>query len=166
VLSFKIGESLPASANPTLRYLSEEFYLKFQQDIQNEDHLYCSGNASAWTSEELEETYAIMNPFGAGLHLDRGLFEETMRSSIPRLHEPSHQVVGSSAILTGKVISVAKVQDEWEVMVEVSSNTTKSFRSKYLVEATGRKASVAQRVCNLLLYSLPQTVSPLMSPTA
>ncbi|PVF96134.1 FAD/NAD(P)-binding domain-containing protein [Serendipita vermifera] len=143
---FKIGESLPASANQILRYLSDEVFRKLNQDAQDENHIYCSGNASSWASKELQETYAIMNPFGAGLHLDRVLFEETMRASISNPCKSTDPTLGLSTLVAGRFTSVDKVMDQWWVTAEVEPGVTRTFRSKYLVDSTGRKASVAQKL--------------------
>ena len=107
-------------------------------------HDTCTGNASAWASAELHETYLLMNPYGAGWHLDRAYFDEMLRGAC------------GAMVLKGKLGAVRRTDVDgttrshwfgWEVDVRLGeSDTEETFRAKWLVDATGRKASVAQKV--------------------
>ena len=108
-------------------------------------HDICTGNASAWASAELQETYLLMNPYGAGWHLDRAHFDEMLREAC------------GAMLLKGKFGAVRRTEVDdttqsqwsgWEVDVRLAeSDREETFRAKWLVDATGRKASVAHKVC-------------------
>ena len=107
-------------------------------------HDICTGNASAWTSAELHETCSLMNPYGAGWHLDRAHFDETLRQTC------------GSMLRKGKFVAVRRVDTVdtggsaspgWEIDVKLAGSTwVETFRTRWLIDATGRKASVAQKV--------------------
>ena len=105
----------------------------------------CTGTASVWESPDLYETYAIMNPFGSGWHLDRAAFDESLREHV--LAVCASDISQRSALLKGKFTTVRKDGGGWVVAVDESdSNVKKDYRSRWLVDATGRKASVARKV--------------------
>ncbi|KIK63442.1 hypothetical protein GYMLUDRAFT_259654 [Collybiopsis luxurians FD-317 M1] len=127
-----IGESLPAAARPTLSMLHPTMLSQFTQDTANGLHEMCTGNASAWASPDLHETYALLNPYGAGWHLDRTLFDGTLRKAC------------SSMLCKGKFIAALI---EWEVDVESEEQgNILTFRAQWLVDATGRRAVVASKI--------------------
>ncbi len=107
-------------------------------------HDICTGNASAWASAELHEIYSLMNPYGAGWHLDRAHFDEMMRGACDTM------------LLKGKFVAVRRTDVDattgshwfgWELDVRLAeSDAEEIFRAKWLVDATGRKASVAHKV--------------------
>jgi len=107
----------------------------------------CTGTASVWESLDLHETYAMMNPFGSGWHLDRAAFDESLREHV--LAVCDSDISRRSALPKGKFATVRKGRGGWVVTVDESdSNVTKDYRSRWLVDATGRKASVARKVCH------------------
>ena len=61
----QIGESLPASARRTLSMLHPSLDMELAQDTAQGLHNACTGNASTWVSPHLQETYSLMNPYGA-----------------------------------------------------------------------------------------------------
>ena len=107
-------------------------------------HDICTGNASVWASADLHETYSLMNPYGAGWHLDRAHFDEMLRGAC------------GTMLLKGKFVAVRRTDVDgrnlspwygWEVDVRVAKSDKKeTFRAKWLVDATGRRASMAQKV--------------------
>ncbi len=84
-----------------------------------------------------------MNPYGMGLHLDRAVFDELLRESVRAIshdQKPGH-------VLHGSFTAVAKDSNSWLVSVDdVGSGKTIVYRSKWIIDASGRKASVAQKV--------------------
>ena len=141
----QIGESLPASAKRTLGYLSSKLLAQLMQDTTLGEHLQCTGNASSWTSTEVYDTYAITNPFGMGWHLDRAAFDELMRDEVREIAKSqTKDGYVRCSVEKGKFISAEKREDGWRVHAEAAS-TMKHYRSKWLVDATGRKASVAHK---------------------
>ena len=101
-------------------------------------HDICAGNASAWASAELHETYSLMNPYGEGWHLDRAHFDAMLRGAC------------GAILLKGKFVAVRRTDSPrfgWELDVRTAdSDTVETFRTRWLVDATGRKASMAQKV--------------------
>ncbi|KAG0695981.1 hypothetical protein DFH29DRAFT_953147 [Suillus ampliporus] len=123
---FKIGESLPAAAKPILASLSPKLLEGLSKDRVQ---IKCTGNASAWTTSELEETYAMMNPFGMGWHLDRASFDQILRDAVGSVCPDSISLVKSS------FLGIDKLPDERMV-----------YHSKWVVDASGRKSSVARKL--------------------
>ena len=83
-----------------------------------------------------------MNPYGAGWHLDRALFDETLREMC------------GPVLRKGKFMAIRRIDDQteppygWEMSAEmVGSGAVETFRAKWIVDATGRRASVARKVC-------------------
>ncbi|KAF8201994.1 hypothetical protein K438DRAFT_1965448 [Mycena galopus ATCC 62051] len=141
---FKIGESLPAEAKPKVRALSPAMVSKLSSDTAKGIHLPCSGNASIWASPGVEENFAITNPFGQGLHLDRAAFDESLRECIRIQQEGSRHL-----LLKRTFLGVRKDGSQWVVNLRVTkSNDTphEEYRSLWLIDASGRKASVAQKL--------------------
>lgn len=79
-----------------------------------------------------------MNPFGHGHHLDRANFDEMLRSAIDQ---------GPSMTLKkGKFTGINKRDDgQWVIELD-AQGTRKSIDATWVVDATGRKASVATKV--------------------
>ena len=117
---------------------------RLTEDTSQGLHDICTGNASAWASAELHETYSLMNPYGAGWHLDRAYFDEMLRRAC------------GDMLLKGKVGAIRRMDEDstgpshwfgWETEIRLAeSDKEDTFRAKWLVDATGRKASVAQKV--------------------
>ncbi|KAJ7817222.1 hypothetical protein B0H13DRAFT_2135474 [Mycena leptocephala] len=121
---FRIGESLPPEAARLLGYLDASLPAALSA------HLPCAGTASAWTSASLEEHDAIMNPFGHGWHLDRARFDEKLRAAAS----------GAGANFSrARVTAVRRDNDQWIVESDAASAVT----GRWLVDASGRRASVA-----------------------
>ncbi|KAF8597164.1 FAD/NAD(P)-binding domain-containing protein [Ceratobasidium sp. AG-I] len=141
---FKIGESLPPGARAILQSFSPPILERLLHDAAQGVHTRCAGNASVWNSPELQETFAIMNPYGAGWHLDRAAFDESLRAHI-RLAN-TEETAERRMLLTGAFISAQKDGHGWAVQVRSPSTGGNTYRSKWLVDASGRKASVAQKL--------------------
>jgi flavin-dependent dehydrogenase len=85
-----------------------------------------------------------MDPFGSGWHLDRAAFDESLREQVRfACDSPTSQ---QNLLIEGKFASVRKDGSEWIVTVETSELIIKQHRSKWLIDASGRKASVARKV--------------------
>ena len=142
----KIGESLPAAARPTLAMLHPDLMSRLAEDTAEGRHNICTGTVSAWASSDLDETYAITNMYGAGWHLDRIRFEAMLRNAC-----------GPSVIRNGRFLGVRRFDHQecegdlewgWEVSVEpnAAAGHIETFRARWIVDATGRSASVARKV--------------------
>ncbi|KAF9504780.1 hypothetical protein BS47DRAFT_1374356 [Hydnum rufescens UP504] len=111
---------------------------RLSQDTSIGNHTRCTGNASAWGSRQLQEQYSIMNPYGSGLHLDRALFDQSLRDACC---ETNSDCV-PSRMIRERFISVEKQDGTWSVHTEhLDTRTSNCHRSKWVVDATGRKQS-------------------------
>lgn len=144
---YQIGESLPGIAAPTLSYLSPALSDRLSLDISRGEHTKCSGNASTWSSDELDEEYSIMKPYGSGWHLDRAVFDESLREAIRDACKKTNGNPVPSRITRERWISVEKQDAIWSVHTEdFVTGTANCYRAKWVVDGTGRKASVAKKV--------------------
>ena len=118
---------------------------RLSDDTSRGLHDICTGNASAWASAELHETYSLMNPYGAGWHLDRAHFDETLRQTCgPMLRKGKFVAVRRVDLVDTESLAASL---GWEIDVKFAGSTpAETFRTRWLVDATGRKASVAQKV--------------------
>ncbi|KAF8208006.1 FAD/NAD-P-binding domain-containing protein [Mycena galopus ATCC 62051] len=138
----KIGESLPAAARRVLTALRPALLTRVTQDTASGLHEVCTGNASVWASSRLDETYSITNMYGAGWHLDRGHFDETLREAC------------DAVLRKGKFLGLRRVDERdgfgrgWEIDVEpmVAGGDVERFRAHWLVDATGRPATIARKI--------------------
>jgi 2-polyprenyl-6-methoxyphenol hydroxylase-like FAD-dependent oxidoreductase len=144
---FKVGESLPPESGRLLHYLDASLMKIMSSRVTSGVHTPCSGNASAWASSQIEERHSIMNPFGQGHHLNRANFDEMLRSAVDR--RPS------TMLKKGKFISVHKRDDgKWIIDLDVDGSR-KSIEVTWVVDATGRKASVATKIGAKVITSKP-----------
>ena len=145
----QIGESLPPESGQLLQYLHSSLPAHLSSRVESEMYTPCTGNASAWSSSVLEERHAILNPFGQGLHLDRANFDEVLRDTTAKCaSESKSRFHFQKASFKGihkndKGLWVIEIEDKGD---------RKSFVAKWVVDATGRKASVATKVC--LIHTL------------
>jgi flavin-dependent dehydrogenase len=92
-----------------------------------------------------------MNPFGSGFHLERAAFDQMMRDKVALANGSEgvgkHGSIG--ALVKGKVVAVERSEDgngwliRWKKNVE---SETSELRTRWIVNATGRKASIATKV--------------------
>ncbi|KAF8884288.1 hypothetical protein CPB84DRAFT_1713092 [Gymnopilus junonius] len=141
--SFKIGESLPPESGRLLHYLHPSLPKQLASQVECGVHTTCSGNASAWSSPNLEERHAILNPFGHGLHLNRVEFEELLRDTVVKCAS------GSGSRLAFRKASFKSLQKNsqglWAVEMEENGQRT-TISAKWIVDGTGRKSSVANKI--------------------
>lgn len=146
--TLQIGESLPPEASRILHYLSPELPTQLAQNTACGIHSSITGNASIWESSDLQETFSIMNPFGAGWHLDRASFDESLRDAVRTVCSRSNSIPGSPRKLEkARFLGVDKDAGSWIISAEgLESKDKRRYRSKWIVDATGRKASLARKV--------------------
>ncbi|KAG8870436.1 hypothetical protein FRB97_009766 [Tulasnella sp. 331] len=146
--SFKIGESLPAEAKRILHYLTPSIPDRLSQDTAAGVHITCSGNASVWESMELHETFALMNPFGSGWHLNRAAFDEMLREHVRKVC-PSEADEPQRLLIKGTFAAIRKDEHGRWIVTTRKSNDSKEqqeYRSTWLIDASGRQASVAHKL--------------------
>jgi flavin-dependent dehydrogenase len=139
----QIGESLPPESGRLLQYLHPSLPKHLSSQVESGIYTSCTGNASVWSSSALEERHAIFNPFGHGLHLNRADFDEVMKNTVVV------NCTSESRFLFEKGRFKGIHRNEkglWNVEMEDDKEVRKSFVAKWVVDATGRKASVATKV--------------------
>ncbi|BAP43076.1 putative uncharacterized protein [Pseudomonas sp. StFLB209] len=122
----RVGESLPGAARPLLRDLG------LLEHLERSLPQACIGNRSAWGGAHLLTHDFMVDPHGAGWHLNRARFDELLREA---------------ALLAG-------VQWWRERLGRVSSSTDgwqlqwahKSITARWLIDASGRASIVARRL--------------------
>jgi flavin-dependent dehydrogenase len=84
--------------------------------------------------------FGITNPFGLGWHLDRTSFDDILREAV--------SVTGKDRYVKGRFTSANKKDGAWAIsVVDSNSGEEIGYRAKWLIDASGRKASVAHKVC-------------------
>ncbi|KAF8752401.1 Tryptophan halogenase [Rhizoctonia solani] len=141
---FKIGESLPGESRRFLQYPSPSIAQRLEQDTATGIHAHCTANASAWQSQDLQETPATTNPFGKGWHLNRAAFDEQLRTCVRSLCGDGIAV--SSKVINANFKSVLRTSNGWTLVVRSESGEEHTLRAKWLIDASGRKATVAQKL--------------------
>lgn len=142
----KIGESLPPESGRLLQYLHPTLPKQLSSRVESGVYTSCTGNASAWSSSVLEERHAIFNPFGHGLHLNRADFDELLRNTVV-VNCTSESNNSRFLFEKGRFKSIFRNEEGlWNVEIEDDKEVRKIFVAKWIVDATGRKASVATKV--------------------
>ncbi len=134
VRSFRQGETLPGAARALLRDLG--VLQQFESDL----HARSLGLASLWGSDRLERRDAFADPHGPGWRLDRprferGLLDEAVRRGC-RLVRP--------AAVTG--LERDTHSRPWLVRIQAASGEPEEVRCRFVVDASGRRASLARRL--------------------
>lgn len=129
---FKVGETLPPSATPLLQALGVAPAELRRISVP------CPGNVSLWGGPEAQEVPFIRGVYGCGWHLDRPRFDALLRKE---------------AREAGASFWPACRLTEWSFdgslqlwnLVFLSQGRTKRVSTRWLLDATGRRALVATR---------------------
>ncbi|QHI35058.1 Putative FAD-dependent oxidoreductase LodB [Kordia antarctica] len=127
----KSGEAIPPNAKPLLKQLG------ILSLVENEKHKVYYGNKSCWGSDILEQKEFIADKFGHGFLLDRLYFETQLQDLYKNTNASFY-----SGYKLKKVVSNEK---EVSTTIENDSETIK-LKSNFIVDATGRKASVCRHL--------------------
>jgi flavin-dependent dehydrogenase len=126
--SFKVGESLPPSANPILEQLGLKEKL-------SDYHLPSYGNRAVWGSEKPYERDFLFGPHGAGWHLDRRKFEETLAASALE--------AGADWRYGWRLTGCSERKSGWQLKVRNSAGEAE-LEADFVIDATGRAARFAR----------------------
>lgn len=125
----KYGEAIPPNAKPLFRQLGIEHLLKSEQH-----HPYF-GNMSSWGSDLWEQKNFIDQIYGHGYLLDRLYFEKQLREIVKK---------SSATFFSGYSLKhVLETDNIIKVSVQKGNEISEIF-GQYMVDATGRKASVCR----------------------
>jgi flavin-dependent dehydrogenase len=124
----RAGETLQPATRPLIERLG--VWERFLDDA----HVTSHGVASAWGTDELQANDFFVSPRGNGWHLDRNRFDRMLAIEAQRR--------GALLLMGTRLAGVARRADGWRI-------TTRSghcIDCAILVDATGRRASVARRL--------------------
>ncbi|MFT5647659.1 MAG: flavin-dependent dehydrogenase [Aureispira sp.] len=127
----KPGDALPPNAKPLLKQLG------ILDLLDSPQHIPYYGNKSIWGTNIPQKKEFIAGIHGHGYLLDRLHFENQLR-----------QLVQNNSSSFYKGYKLKKVQDKGnlvEVVIQKDSKTIK-IQAPYIVDATGRKASVCRHL--------------------
>lgn len=122
----RVGETLLPAGEGYLRSLG------VWDRFEREQFKLSPGIASAWGSENLTQSSFLFQPFSAGWHLDRVRFDRMLLDAC--------RECGCNVMASTGPINISRVSQRWEVAF-----ASLSCRADWLVDATGRAASVATR---------------------
>jgi flavin-dependent dehydrogenase len=128
--TFKIGEALPPAARPILQDLG------VWSSFVNDGHLPCYGNLSAWGADLLQSTDFIYDPNGHGWHLDRARFDALLREAA--------REAGAEVQTATSLKQLTYTAGCWHLIL-AGPNDKAEARCHWLVDATGRRSTVARR---------------------
>lgn len=137
--SSRSGETLPGAARAVLRDLG--VLRAFEED----GHPRTLGQASVWGSSRLDRRDAFADPNGAAWRLDRAKFEGTLVAAAVRQGCQWMR----PAVVTGLSCD-GGARRPWRVQTETSAGEKQEVRCRFVVDATGRRASLARRLGALL----------------
>ncbi|MEU9126238.1 FAD-dependent monooxygenase [Streptomyces sp. NPDC048506] len=110
------------------------------EPVLGSGHLPCHGNLSAWGSAELHAVDSLHDPYGHGWHLDRPLFDRRLRAAA--------RAAGADVAEHTAVRCPARQSDgTWRLALRDRSHgaNERTVRSRWVVDATGRRAAIAVR---------------------
>lgn len=96
-------------------------------------HVMCPGTVSAWGTAEPMTVEHVFNPLGPAWNLDRGRFDEDLRTAARRLG------VGTSS---ATVTALETEGETWTLTARADGGATVELEVRVVVDATGRGARV------------------------
>jgi flavin-dependent dehydrogenase len=130
--SFRVGETLP----PEIRRLLTE--LGVWERFLASDRVESHGIRSAWETPIARHHDFLYNPYGCGWHVERAGFDAMLAGAAAD--------AGAELIVSARITALDEdVNGQW--LLEVAARGTKrTLRGRLLVDATGRKCSIARKL--------------------
>lgn len=126
----KTGEALVPAASLLLHDL------QVPDTVLTTGHLPCHGNHSAWGSATLRTVDFIRDPYGHGWHLDRSLFDRTLRIAA--------RAAGADVAEHTAVRRPVRHRDgTWRLTLHAAPAGPCTVTCRWIVDATGRRAAIA-----------------------
>jgi flavin-dependent dehydrogenase len=128
-----VGETIP----PDTRLLLDR--LGLWQSFVDERHEKCLGSCSAWGSATLGFNDFLLNPYGAGWHLDRPRFDSFLRRRAREANVTS---------LDGTRVTAATLnaQGGYDLRFATWNDEAHDVRARFVVDATGPASAIARQV--------------------
>jgi len=127
----KPGDALAPNAKPLLKQLG------ILGLLENARHIPYYSNKSSWGTAELHEKELIDGVYGHGYLLDRLHFENQLRALVYNNRTPFY---------SGYKLKKVQTKDNLiEVEIQTDSDN-KKIQAQYIIDATGRKASVCRHL--------------------
>ncbi len=126
----RVGETLAPGGSRLLRQLG------VWEAFQQEGHEEACGTAAAWGEPVLRDSDFFFSRQGEGLHLDRCRFDRFLTRQA--------SLAGVSVSRGTRLLREEPEAGGWRLHCR-NAGTTSEIRARFLVDATGRKASVATR---------------------
>jgi flavin-dependent dehydrogenase len=125
----KVGECLPPSINPLLNHFG------FSERLRRRGNLPSFGNRFAWGSSSIQERDFIFGPTGAGWRINRSVFEEELMQAA---------MEGGARWHYGqRFVTCSREKDGRFELTVRGLNGLETYRSDFVVDATGRSARLA-----------------------
>lgn len=126
--TLRVGETLPAAIRDLL--ISLDVWESFLAD----GHIESFAIRSVWGDGEQRENDSIFHPYGAGWHIDRGLFDCMLSRAAA--------IEGSSVLTEARITRLSKDQIlGWQVDV-LHNNDQRCLSAFFVVDATGQTAVI------------------------
>ena len=130
-INSKLGECIPPNAYPLFQKMGLETLLT------NEKHHLYYGNKSAWGDESFQEKIFLFEKHHKGILLNRSFFESQMRDIAEQ--NQINKLIGYT------LYSLEKEETTTKIVLKSKTDTLTLF-CNYVIDATGRKASVCRKI--------------------
>ena len=125
----KSGEAIPPNAKPLLKQLG------ILSLIEDEKHQIYYGNKSCWGSNKLDQKEFISDRLGHGFLVDRLHFETQLQELYQTTNNPFYKGFKLKKVVSNGTKTKAIIEN---------SSENKILTSDFIIDATGKKASVCR----------------------
>ncbi len=134
----RVGEVLPAIARPLLTHLG------IWEGFEAEQFRSVHSQAAAWGQPFLLENHFIYSARGEGWHLTRTRFDQFLGEQVSQR--------GVEVQLKAKLASIIQPNFTPNNLWHLHLSNGTSLQTRFLVDATGRRATVARKMGRLLVF--------------
>jgi len=142
-----VGECLPAEAIAQLGRLCPDAF-------NAAEHVASTGNVMVWGSDEPRQREGMLDPYGLAHHLDRSAFHQALLAEWAKRASQSSTL---DQFVRGSLQDIeSSEQEAWTLTIKVSTvgdgdqlddkQLVKTVCCKWVVDATGRMASLSRKV--------------------
>lgn len=125
----KVGECLPPTINPLLEHFG------LTERLRRRGSLPLYGNRFVWGSNSIEERDFLFGSTGAGWRLDRANFEKELKQAATE--------AGALWHYGRHLVACSRERDKHFILTVRGLNGLETYRSDFVVDATGRSARLA-----------------------